>query len=320
MFKIYNTSQRIIQQIRISLLLNWETKHCKHSWISMVCFIPDHFTLHCSKIKCNLKFLAYHFHAFLCTLLSTCVLSRFSRVWHFVTLWTAAHKDPLSMEFSRQEYCSGLPCLPRGDLPDPGIEQTSLKSPALTGGFFTASTTWELWCWRRLKPVSPKENQSWLFIGNTDAAAEAPILWPLDEKGWLIRKDPDARKDWKQEKKGMTEDEMVGRHHRLNEHKFEQASGVGDGQGSLTCCSPWGHKDSDRTEQLNWTTFGKTSNLPYIYIYIYIYIELYLYHLYIIISVTHKNVNIPKEKKIQLLSPRFVFWSNISVGDFLNFI
>ena len=86
----------------------------------------------------------------------------------------------------------------------------------------------------------------------TDAEAETPILWPPDVKNWLLGKDPDAGKDWRQEKKGVTEDEMVGWHHRLNEHEFEQAPGVGDGQGSLVC-SPWGHKELGTTERLNWT-------------------------------------------------------------------
>ena len=147
---------------------------------------------------------------------------------------------------------------------------------------------------KEIKPVSPKENQSSIFIGSTNAETEAPILWPLDEKGWLVRKDPDTGKDWRQEK-GRTEDEMVGWHHRLDEHEFEQALGVGDGQGSLMCCSPWGRKDSDMTERLNWTTFGKTSNLPYHSLSLSLS-QLFLYHLYTIISVTHKNVNIPKEK------------------------
>ena len=86
----------------------------------------------------------------------------------------------------------------------------------------------------------------------TDAEAEAPILWPPDMKSWLIRKDPDAGKDWRQEK-GMTEDEMVGWHYWLNGHEFKQALGIGEGQRSLACCSPWGHKESDTTEWLNWT-------------------------------------------------------------------
>ena len=105
----------------------------------------------------------------------------------------------------------------------------------------------------KIKPVSPKGSQSWILIGRTEAEAEAPILWPPDVKNWLIRKDPDAGKDWRLEEKGPTEDEMVGWHHRLNGHEFEQTPGVGDGQGSLACCNPWGLKESDMTERLNWT-------------------------------------------------------------------
>ena len=118
----------------------------------------------------------------------------------------------------------------------------------------------ELWCWRRClrvlglqgDPVSPKGNQSWIFIGRTDAEAEAPILWPPDAKNWLTRKDPDAGKDWRQEEKGMMKDEMVRLHHQLDGHEFEQALGFRDGEGSLVCCSPWGCKKSDTTEWLNW--------------------------------------------------------------------
>ena len=100
--------------------------------------------------------------------------------------------------------------------------------------------------------IPPKRDQSWVFIGRTDAEAEIPILWPPDVKNWLTGKDPDAGKDCRQEEKGMTEDEMVGWHHRLNGHEFKQTLGVGDGQGSLACCGPWGCKESDMTEWLNW--------------------------------------------------------------------
>ena len=99
--------------------------------------------------------------------------------------------------------------------------------------------------------VNFKGNPSWVFMGRTDAEAEVPILWPPNAKNWLIRKNPDAGKDWGQEAKGTTEDKMVGWHRRLNGHEFEQAPGDGDGQGSLECCSPWGHKQSDTTEWLN---------------------------------------------------------------------
>ena len=108
-------------------------------------------------------------------------------------------------------------------------------------------------CRDQTSHTSPKGNQSRIFIRWTDAEAETPILWPPDVKNWLIRKDPDAGKGWWQEEKGTTEDEMVGWHHQLNGYEFEQAPGAGDGQGSLACCSPWGHKQSDMTEQLNWT-------------------------------------------------------------------
>ena len=91
-----------------------------------------------------------------------------------------------------------------------------------------------------------------MFIRRTDAEAEAPILWLPDVKNWLIWKDPDTGKDWKQEK-WATEDEIVGWHHRLDGHEFKQAQGVGEGQGSLTCCSPWGHKGSGWDTELNWT-------------------------------------------------------------------
>ena len=120
----------------------------------------------------------------------------------------------------------------------------------------------ELWCWRRrespldckeMQPVHPKGNQSWTFIGRTNVEAETPILWPPDVNGLLIWKDPDAGKAWNREEKGTAEDEMVGWHHWLNAHEFEQAPGVGDGQGGLVCCSPWGHKVLDTTERLIWT-------------------------------------------------------------------
>ena len=92
-----------------------------------------------------------------------------------------------------------------------------------------------------------------MYTRRTDAEAEAPMLWPPDVKNWLIGKDPDAGKDWRQEEKGMTEDEMVGWHHQLDGLEFEQAPEAGDGQGSLVRPSPWGHKELDTTERLNWT-------------------------------------------------------------------
>ena len=106
---------------------------------------------------------------------------------------------------------------------------------------------------KEIQPVHLKGNQSWIFIGRTDAEAETPILWPPDGKNWLTGKDPVARNDWRREEKGMTEDKMVGWHHWLNGHEFEQGLGVGDEQGGLACCSLWDHKELDTTEQLNWT-------------------------------------------------------------------
>ena len=103
------------------------------------------------------------------------------------------------------------------------------------------------------KGVNPKGNQSWIFTGRTDAKAEAPILWPLDVKNWLTGKHPDAEKDKRSEEKGITEDEMVGWHHWLDGHEFEQALGVGDGLGRLAYFSPQGRKALDTTEWLNWT-------------------------------------------------------------------
>ena len=107
---------------------------------------------------------------------------------------------------------------------------------------------------KEIKSIHPKGNQSWMSIGRTDGEAETPIPLPPDAKNWLIWKDPDAGQDWRQEAKGATEDEMIGLYHWLDDgHEFEQAPGVVDGQGSLVCCSPWGHKELDMIEWLNWT-------------------------------------------------------------------
>ena len=196
------------------------------------------------------------------------MLSRFSRVQLFATPWTAAPQAHLSMEFSRQEYWSGLPCPPPGYLLTQRLNLESLTSPALTVRFFSASTPWkaltkldsilksrditlptkvhivkamvfpvvlygckcwtimkikhfqsidafELWCWKRLldrkeiKPVNPKGNQPWVFIGRAHDEVEAPILWAPDAKSWLIGKDPDAGKEWRWKEKVAVEDEMI---------------------------------------------------------------------------------------------------------------
>ena len=106
---------------------------------------------------------------------------------------------------------------------------------------------------KEIKPVNPKGNHSWTFIGRTDNEAEVPILWPPDVKNWLIWKRPWCWKRLKAGREGTTEDEMVGWHHWLDGQEFEQVLGVGDGHGSLACCSPWGSKESDTNEQMNWT-------------------------------------------------------------------
>ena len=154
------------------------------------------------------------------------------------------------------------------------------KSPSSQGYSFSSGRVWmwELdnkeswvlknWCFwtvvlekilespldcKEIQPVLPKGDQSWVFIGRTDAEAETPILWLPDAKSWLIWKDPDAGKDWWQEEKGMRKDEMAGWHHQLNGHGFGWTPGVGDGQEGLACCGSWGHKELDTTEQLSWT-------------------------------------------------------------------
>ena len=216
------------------------------------------------------------------------MLGRFSCVWLFVTLWIVAHQALLPMAFSKWEYWSGLPCLFSRDLPNSGIKSTSPVSPASVCVFFTPGATdlhslWSsLWfiknksheegwalknlCfqivvleetfespldYKEIKPGDSRGNQSWKFNERADGEDEAPILWPPDVKNQLIGKDPDPGKDQRQEETRTTEDEMVGWHYRLNGHEFEQIPGDGEGQGNLVCCSPWSHKESDKTGQLN---------------------------------------------------------------------
>ena len=105
--------------------------------------------------------------------------------------------------------------------------------------------------YKKIQPVCPKGHQSWIFIGRTDAEAEAPIFWQPDAKSRLFWKDPDAEKEWRQEEKGTTEDKIVGWHHRLNGQQFEQVPGDNEGQGTLACCRPQGSKESDATVWLN---------------------------------------------------------------------
>ena len=112
---------------------------------------------------------------------------------------------------------------------------------------------------KEIQPVHSKGDQSWVFFGRNDTEAETPVFWPPHAKSWLIGKDPDAGRDWGQEEKGMTEDEMAGWHHSLNGHDFEWIPGVGDGQGGLVCCNSWGRKELYMTERLNWTELKSLS-------------------------------------------------------------
>ena len=150
-----------------------------------------------------------------------------SHVRLFKTPWTAAYQAPLSMGFSRQEYWSGLP------LPSPDSALAAAKERLRT--FFIENIVDIL----NIKITLDEGNHLWMFIGRIDAEDEAPLLWPLYPKSQLIGKDPDAREDWRQEENGASEGEMVGWHHWLNWHEFEQASGDGEGQESLECYSPW---------------------------------------------------------------------------------
>ena len=158
-----------------------------------------------------------------------------SHVW----MWELAHKE----SWMPKNWCFGIAVL-----------EKTLERPL---------------DFKEIKPVNPKGNQSWMFIGRTEA--EATILWPPDMKNWLIRKDPDTGKEWRQEEKGPTEDEMVGWRHWLDGHEFEQALGTDDGQGSLACCGPWVTKS--QTQLNNWTELnlkwlpfqilGKRNNLEF---------------------------------------------------------
>ena len=114
---------------------------------------------------------------------------------------------------------------------------------------------------KEIQPVHSEGYQLWDFFGRTDAKAETPVLWPLHVKSWLIGKDSDAGRDWGQEDKGVTEDEMAGWHHWLDGRESEWTPGVGDGQGGLACCDSWGHKESDTTERLNWTEGYRNMNV-----------------------------------------------------------
>ena len=192
-----------------------------------------------------------------------------SRVLLFATPWTAARQASLSItnSWSLPKPMSTQSVMPSNHLVLP---LSSFPSSHVWMWELDYWESWALknWCFwtsvlektlespldrKEIYPVHPKGNQSWIFIGRTDADAKTPILWPPDAKNWLIGKDPDAGKDWRWEKTGMTKDEMVGWYHRLNWHEFELALGVGHGQGSLVCYNPRGCKELDTTERLKWT-------------------------------------------------------------------
>ena len=129
----------------------------------------------------------------------------------------------------------------------------------------------------KIKPINPKGNQFWIFTGRTDAEAETQIICPPDAKNGHIWKDPHAGKDWRQEEKRTTEDEMAGWHHPLDGRETEWTLGDGDEQGGLECCNSWGHKESDTTERLNWTELmAKSVEKWFNYIYVCVYIGWYL--------------------------------------------
>ena len=130
---------------------------------------------------------------------------------------------------------------------------------------------------KEIQPVHSEGDQPWDFFGRKDAKAEIPVLWPPHAKSWLIGKDSDAGRDWGQEEKGMTENEMAGWHHWLDGCESEWTPGVGDGQRRLACCDSWGRKESDTTERLNWTEMRKGRKLKRSLQMIYFYFPLYIY-------------------------------------------
>ena len=170
------------------------------------------------------------------------------------------------MGFSRQEYWSGLP------FPSPVDHILCEESWAQKNWCFLTvvlEKTLEspLDC-KEIQPVHSEGDQPWDFFGRHDAKAETPVLWPPNGKSWLTGKDFDAGRDWGQEEKGTTEDEMAGWHHQLDGCEFEWTPEVGDGQGGLECCDSWGHKQSDTPERLNWTelmTFDLKNVLKYLF-------------------------------------------------------
>ena len=161
-------------------------------------------------------------------------------VWLFCHSMDCSYQAPLSMEFSRQEHWSGLPSFSRG---------SSWHRDWFCISCFSYISRWMLYNWATWEAHTIQ----YTILIVLSAKAETPVLWPPHAKSWLIGKVSEAGRDWVQEEKGTTEDEMAGWHHWLKGHEFEWTLGVGDGQGGLACCDSWGRKESDMTEQLNWT-------------------------------------------------------------------
>ena len=171
---------------------------------------------------------------------------------------------------------------------------------------------------KKIQTVHPKGYQSWMFIGSTDVEVESQLLWPPDAKNWLIGKDPDVGKDWRQNEKGTPEDEMVGWHHWLNGLEFELALEVGDGQGGLACCSPRGHKELDMTEWLNWLMYRIFAN---VYMYVCMYVCMYVEWGAIAFSdkVNKEKENLSWERKSRNTNGKIRSWSmsiRLSNGDY----
>ena len=196
-------------------------------------------------------------------LANTCILLLQFQIHHFVFLFTVQIKtySPLTEYFIiKVTYTKTIK-----DLEWSGFSNGHVWMWELDNKESWAPKNWRFWivmlektlespldC-KEIQPVHPKGDQTWVFIGRTDAEAETPILWPLMWRADSIWKDPDAGKDWGQEDKGTTEDEVVGWHHRLDGHGFGWTLGIDDGQGGLMCCGSRGRRESDTTERLNWT-------------------------------------------------------------------
>ena len=131
--------------------------------------------------------------------------------------------------------------------------------------------------YKEIQPVCSEGDQAWVFFGRTDAKAETPVLWPPPAKSWFTGKDSDAGRDWGQEKKGTTEDEMAGWHHWLDGRESEWTPEVVDGQGGLACCDSWGRKESDTTEWLSWTELNRSSFFILYTVYVYVHTKFLIY-------------------------------------------